>query len=272
MIDKIEVCYDGLDAKNHIISASELAESMAGFARIFGTVYHFTTTGVYVKKAPAQDVKIYVTESQARCYSIFFEAWEIARQQQVFQGLIGNIAVAVVTYIVAKAANGQGEMKHLAQALQTALAQNGQRDQAVLDRLLETVDKMADALRPSAKQAVAPIGGSCATVRVGGQSGITLDAQDKANIMAESPVDITTERKWEAVITELDRENATGKARLDGDDDSRVPLTITDPAFKATGSVYLRAFVDAARITLMGKAEMSEGEIKRLYVSDALLP
>lgn len=269
MLDKIEVRYDGNDAEQHIISATELADSLQGFARIFGTAYHFARTGEYVKKTPAQDVRVFVGIPEAKCYNVFFEMWELAKQQQVFQGLVGNVAVAVVTYIVAKAADRNAEMKHLAAALQAALAQNGQREQGTLDRMLSTIDKMADALRPAAKQAVAPVGESCATVRIGGVDGITLDATDKQKIMASSPVDITSEREWKAVITELDRENATGKARLEGDDEARVPLTITDPAFKILDSSYMRAFVTASQITLIGKAELSEGEIRRLYVSNS---
>lgn len=268
MIDVIEVRYDGADAARHAIAATELAESLQGFARIFGTVYHFAQTGEFVVKTPAQNVKVYVAEPQAKCYQVLFELWELAKQQQVFQGLVGNIAVAAVTYIVAKAAERQSEMKHLAAALQTALAQTGQPDQAVLDKLLHTIDKMADALRPAARQAVAPVGESCATVRIGGEGGLTLDRNDKARIMAVAGSDITSERKWTGVLVELDRERATGRVRLEGDADSRVPVTITDPAFSTQRSPYMAAFVSGAPLAMIGKAELSEGDIKRLFISN----
>jgi hypothetical protein len=268
MLDKIEVRYDGSDANSHIIAATELAESLQGFARILGTAYHFAISGQFVTKAPAQNVRVYVEASEAKCYQVMFDVWELAKQQQVFQGLVGNVAVAVVTYIVAKAADRQSEMKHIAQALQTALAQNGQRDQAVLDRLLNTVDRMADALRPATRQAVAPVGASCATVRIGGTTGITLNEADKERIMAATDVDITDERQWLGVVVELDRERATGKVRLDGDPESRIPITITDPVFATANNPYLSAFVGGVPLKMVGKAELSEGEIKRLYVSN----
>jgi len=190
------------------------------------------------------------------------------KQQQIFQGVVGNVAVAVVTYIVANAANDKTEMKHLALALQAALAQNGARDQSTVDKLLATVEKMSDALRPAARQAVAPIGKSCQTVRIGGESGVTIDADDKARMMLEPDTEITTERQWKAVITELDREKFTGKARLDGDKESRIPIVITDPVFQVAANAYITAFVTGAEITLIGKAEISEGNIKRLHISN----
>jgi len=269
MIDKFEVRYDGKDTENHIIEAAELAASLDGFSRILGTVYHYATTGEYVKKSPAQNVKVFVAIPEAKCYNILFELWELAKQQQVFQGVVGNVAVALVTYIVARAANRNSEMKYLAQALQTALAQNSQRDQPAFDKLLSTIDKMADALRPAVKQAVAPVGESCSTVRIGGIDGITINSRDKEEIMSAGVFDITGERRWAAVITELDRENATGKVRLTGDLETRVPMTVTDPAFKVLDSIYLRSFVTGATVELIGKAELSDGDIKRLYISDA---
>lgn len=269
MIDQIEVRYDGKDSEHHIIGAAELAESLMGFNRILATAAHFAVTGEYVKKSPAQAVRVFVAVPEAKCYNVVFELWELAKQQQVFQGIVGNVVVAVVTYVVAKAANRNSEMKHLAAALQTALSQNGTRDQAVVERMLSTIDKMADALRPSVRQAVAPVGESCATVRIGGEGGATFDIRDKANIQAVDATQITAERVFKAVITELDRENASGKARLEGDEDARVPITITDPAFKVLDNPYMIAFVTGNPITLVGKAEISEGEIKRLHISDA---
>lgn len=269
MLSTFEVRYDGNDAEKHAIGAAELSESLAGFNRILATAGHFAVTGEFVKKAPAQNVRVFVTAPEAKCFNVPFEIWELAKQHQVFQGLAGAVIAAVVTYVVARAANRNSEMKHLAAALQTALAQNGQRDQAVIDRMLTTIDKMADSLRPSVRQAVAPIGESCATVRIGGEGGITLNAEDKKQINAISESEITSEREFKAVITELDRENATGKARLEGDEDARVPMTITDPAFRIAESTYLKAFVTGQQITLIGKAELSEGDIKRLYVSNS---
>jgi hypothetical protein len=268
MLDHIEVRYDGHEADSHMIAASEFAESLQGFSRIFGTVYHFATVGEFVTKAPAQNVKVYVHAPEGQCVQVGFDIWELAKQHQVFQGLVGNIALCAITYIVARAADRTSEMKHLAAALQTALAQNGQRDQAVLNRLLSTVDRMADALRPAARQAVAPIGGSCASVRIGGDSGITLDRSDKERIMAAADSEITAERRWSGVLVELDRERATGRVRLDGDTESRVPVSITDPAFNTSSSPYLAAFVAGAPLIMIGKAELSEGEIKRLFISN----
>lgn len=268
MLDRIEVRYDGGESTKHLISAAELAESLQGFARIFGAVYHFATTGDFVNKAPAQDVQVFVSEGEAKCYNIWFELWEIGKQQQIFQGFVGNVAVAVVTYIVANAANDKTEMKHLALALQTALAQNGARDQSTVEKLLATVDKMAEALRPAARQAVAPIGKSCHTVRIGGESGVTIDADDKERMMLEPDTEITTERQWKAVITELDREKSTGKARLDGDKESRIPISITDPVFQVATNAYITAFVSGAELVLIGKAEISNGDIKRLHISN----
>jgi hypothetical protein len=269
MRDEIEVRYDGSESTEHVINALELSESLAGFSRILSTSFHFALTEKFVLRTPAQDFQVYVRAAEPKCYNIVLEVWEVAKQQQIFQGVVGNIAVAVVTYVVAKAANRSDEMKHLAEALKISLEQNGKRDDTVISKLLNTVDKMAESLRPAVRQAVRPVGESCSTIRIGGESGIVVDALDKAQINAESPMEITSVKAWSATITELDRENATGKVRLADDIDSRIPVTITDPIFGASDNPYIAAFTTGATIKLEGKAQLQDGEIKRLYISNA---
>lgn len=265
MIGSIEITYDGKDAARHIIDAAELGESLAGFARILSTAGHFAITGEFVKKVPAQNARVYVAEAEPKCFNLVYEVWELAKQQQVFQGFAGATLGALVTYIIARAANKREEVKHLAEALRIALSTNGQRDQALVDRMFQTIDKLADSLRPAVKQAVTPIGGSAGQITVAGS---VFDQADKDEITALAPSEVTNERGWSATITELDRENATGKVRLEGDDESRIPINITDPLFRVQDNPYMRAFTNGSTITLVAKAELSEGDVKRLYVSN----
>lgn len=266
MIGQIEITYDGNDATRHVIDAVELSESLAGFARILSTAGHFALTGEFVKKAPAQNTRVYVTEAQPKCFNLIYEVWEIAQQQQIFQGFAGAILGSIATYVVARAANKRDEVKYLAEALKNAIAANTKRDEAMMERMFETINKMADSLRPAVRQAVTPIGGSAGQITVNGQ---VFDKADKDVITALSENEVTEERHWSATITELDREKATGKVRLQGDEESRTPITITDPTFRVVNNVYITAFMRGTAITLIGKAELSDGDIKRLYVSDA---
>ncbi len=89
MLSTFEVRYDGNDAEKHAIGAAELSESLAGFNRILATAGHFAVTGEFVKKAPAQNVRVFVTAPEAKCFNVPFEIWELAKQHQVFQGLAG---------------------------------------------------------------------------------------------------------------------------------------------------------------------------------------
>ena len=79
-------------------------------------------------------------------------------------------------------------MRHLKGALDLAIKELGTRDQAVVDRLLGTIDKMADALRPAARQAVAPIGETADTLTVGDvrhEREVIIGAAENDAILAE---------------------------------------------------------------------------------------
>jgi hypothetical protein len=268
MNEHVEIRYDGSDAANHVINAAQLSESLAGFSRILSTAYHFAATEKFVLRAPAQNYQVYVSAAEPKCVNFVYEIWEIAKQQQIFQGIVGAVAICVVTYVVAKAANRSEEMKHLSDALRLALEQNGKRDENVIAKLLATVDRMAESLRPAVRQAVRPVGESCDTVRIGGANGIIINRDDREQINSASPSEITNLRTWSATITELDRENGTGKVRLEEDMESRISVKITDPTFLAADNGYIDAFTSSATITLQGKAELQDGEIKRLFISD----
>lgn len=83
------------------------------------------------------------------------------------ENTLSALTATLITYTVARAANKRDEMKHLRGALETAIHELGNRDKTTVDRLLDTVEKMADALAPAVKSAVAPVGASARTLTAG---------------------------------------------------------------------------------------------------------
>ena len=113
-------------------------------------------------------------------------------------------------------------MRQLRGALDLAIKELGTKDQAIVDRMLSTIDKMADALRPAAKQSVAPIGVSARTLTVSNPSDPThgktvVDAADKAAILsADKDIAVGPEDTFEVIITELDMESGSCHIALSG--------------------------------------------------------
>jgi hypothetical protein len=270
--EPILIRFDGLDADKHEIEMSALADSLGGIARIIAVSGNFAATMKFVQHKDAMAVRVVARPPEAHC----FEMWATvkwASEHPLIATTVGGLFVVLVSYIFKRAAGQREEMRHLREALDAAIKELGTRDQQTVDRLLTTVDKMADALRPAAKQAVKPIGTTARSLTIGSvdrSKGVTLDAADKAAITAddaESEVDV--ERTYFVKITELDMESGACRVAFPGDDgNARISGRITDPAFSVPNNPYALAMASVTTLGVRAKAMIKDGQIDKLFISN----
>lgn len=200
-----------------------------------------------------------------RCFEVWAVIKPIVETKELWAGAAGAILGPLITYIFTR--NKKEEMKHLAEALQRSLGTNAE----MMKGLLETVDRMADSLRPAARQALRPIGDSCSGIRVttGTQTDV-FDEDTKAQFAGASST-IGKALKYEGILTEMDMDASSCKVHLKGES-GRVTAKITDPVAAQPNSIYAQAFAAGIPLEMIAKAEFdSEGNIVRLHVSDAWL-
>lgn len=265
----VPIRYDGRDAEQHQIELFLLGESLGGVARILAVVGHFVVTGgTYAKQLQALDVKVYVAEPKANCYTIPAIV-QFAQQQQLLAGVASVVLAPLIGWIVARASNNKAEMKALKDSLDKAMAHLAGQNSELVPRLLSTLERMAESLRPSVKSAVAPVGKSCSTMRIGNDT--LIDEATAEAIRSTAADELTEERSWNIRITELDLESATAKIRFDDEgaqDERRFRAVITDPALTVLGNEYMRAFAAQGTIRVRGKATLRVGEVQTLFVSN----
>lgn len=268
--DPILVRYDGLDAEVHEIEMAGLAESMKGLARIISIAANFGHTQRYLQHKDALSVKVVVRPPEAHCFEIMaFVKW--ASQNAYVAGTSATLTAGLITYILTYAAGKREEMRHLKDSLDAAIRELGNRDQAVIEKLLGTIDRMAESLRPAAKQAVAPIGESVSKLTIGTPtepSKITLDLEDKNAIIAESAPEVDDEKKYHVKISELDLENGKCKLRLMDDPAIRYDGRITDPALSMPDNKYILAMSAHAELVVRAKAVIKDDKIVEIYISN----
>ena len=264
----IPIRYDGLDAEQHQIDLGALGESLQGMAKVLGVVGHYAVTGKYAKQVQALDVRVVAHEEpKANCYRID-AALQFVQQHGLLQGAAAALVTAVVGWIIAKNSNKTAEMKMLKDSLDKAIHEMAQGNQATIQSLTQTLERVVEGTRPALRKAVAPVGHTCSSMTIG--DGGTIDIPTAEAIRAESPDEVDTERQYVVRITELDLESESGKVRLDGvDEDLRIPARITDPAFAVLGNVYTSAFISQAPLRVTAKATIRDGNITKLFISNA---
>lgn len=260
---EMPIRYDGGDAESHSIELNVLGESMQGMARLLSVAGNFVVTGEYVKQYQAMDVRVLVKEPEANCYTIT-ALLATTLQHPLFVSSAGAAVGAIVTWVFAKVSGNKDEMKALKDTLDKVLDIQSSNQ----EKLHATLDKMADALKPAVRQAVAPVGRSVGSMTIAGH--YVVDEAMASAIRDQGEVEVGLERTWELLITELDTETKTGKVRLSGDDGKRIKVRITDPLADTTPSPYAIALANATTLSVRGKPTLRDGDIDTIFISDLI--
>ncbi|MCJ2134088.1 hypothetical protein MKK69_08425 [Methylobacterium sp. J-026] len=267
--------FDGLDAERHELDLGDLAESLRGMSRIIAVAGNLAATDRFVQHKDSMSVRVLARPPEAHCFEIVaWLKWAIVENTYT-SATVSGLTVALIGYIFKRASGNREEMKHLKDSLDKAITELGSRDAGTVARLLDTVDRMAEALIPAVRQAVAPIGQSAMTLTVSGENpgtSVRLDVADRESIMAEAESEITPQRDFIVEIVGLSMEDGTCKLILSDDAEDRIRGVVTDPQVMRPNNPYALAMAAKRRIRVRAKAAIREGRIEKLFISDVVEP
>lgn len=269
-IDDIVIRYDGLDADRHVIEISDFADSMKGLGRIIGIAATFAATEKFTQHKDARPLKVVIGPPRDGCVIVEATlAW--VDQHAMVSSTVSGLTVALVCYIFNRIAGKREEMKLLHASLETAIRQLGHRDQPTIDRLLNTVDKMAETLRPSVRQAVKPVGVTAGSMSIAGRKGggeaITVDKQMRDAIDTDEPLEIGNEVDIIALFVEMNLDTRAARIATDPHGDDRYSAEITDPEIQVPNNAYALAFAAQEPLLVRAKPTLRDGKIERWYIS-----
>lgn len=278
--EPIILTYEGLETDQHIIDLGQLGQSIQGAARLLGSAGSLVQTGQYVKKAPALSVRVVAGVPRPGSYELSAIIMSVLPAAAPRLPIIGDIAktsatravTGIVNYAIAKLGGRKSEAQMALDLADKCLTEMGQTSRTAI----EAIEKVALSQRPAVRLFVAPIGESCTTARVGEtiNGAIAVDKPTRDVIEAPEPIEIGTTAKYEILLSELDLKNKSCKFSLRDDDepDHRTNGEINDPILLTPNNPYSAA-LDAQRwLAVIGKPQIKEGEIERLYISDLAAP
>ncbi|MFC4169826.1 DUF7946 domain-containing protein [Teichococcus aestuarii] len=269
----VEVRFDGRDTDRHLIDMDELSRSLKGLSRIISAASHFASTHEAAHHRDAMDVRVLVEEARAGCYS-FTAIVQLVEASPLLTGVLGtaipSVAGTIISYIFVRNSGKKEEMKHLRAIAEEAIRQAGNRDDRIVERMLATIDRLADSLRPAARDAVAPVGGSAGQISIAvGAAKMEVGIPEAEAIRAETPQEVGSESSYTILLTELDMTTGScrytdiksGVARLKGQ--------ITDPAVHIPMNAYVSAMASQRPLVVRAKPTLRQGVLDRLFISDA---
>lgn len=274
--EPIVIRFDGLDADHEEVELTSFATSLLGLSKIISASAHFAITEKVALRKDKRELRVVIRPPREGCFvvdAIVQFSHLHPTLTDYASGTLANLTSAVIGYMFARNAAKREEMKHLSSALEKAIQTLGSRDQPTIDRLLQTVDKMADAMAPAVKQAIEPVGVTARTLSVGvasaPQNNAVVDEPTKAAILSEASLRVDEEKTYEVLISELDMVSGACHVHIGGmPDDDRRPAKITDPVVTFPNNPYVTAMAAKERLAVRAKATLREGEIDRLYISN----
>jgi hypothetical protein len=259
--ETIAIRYEGGDAVN------QLGLSLQGFARILAVCANFVETGRYNKQFDSLSVKVLAREpGEHQCYEVWATITSALSSGTLWTGVGAGatLLAPVIGYVLSR--RDQQEMKLLKDALDKSLANQAE----TTGKLIATIEKMADALGPAARSALAPIGRSVSNIDLheGATRFVSADETLKEHFAKPSASKFESTRKYSGLISEMDMKTGGCKVSFP-DDETRIQAEITDPIRALPNNAYAMAFASQTPLAFMAKAEMDEdGAIAKLYISD----
>lgn len=264
----ISIRYEGGDAARHTIDLHQLGVSLQGMARVLAVSAHFIETGKYNKQFDTLSVRVVAEPVQEHnCYEVSATIMNLGSNLGLWSGLGTAAVMSVVGYVFNR--RKEHEMKYLSEALQKSLDQQA----GVQDRLLATIERLADALQPSVRQALSPVGQSVESINLrerGRQTpSVVLDQETKDLAASAKENSFSEAREMSGVISELDMLTGACKVALDSDPSTRISAKIVDPVVGQPNNPYAMALTAVSSLTFTAKAEIdSNGDVVTLYISD----
>lgn len=268
---RITLRYDGLDAEQHELDLYALGESMQGFARVTGTVAHFAIAHDYKRYFRSHSLRVLAKEPEANCYKVDL-VFEFIKQHQMLSGSFGVVVAALLPWLYIRATRRE-EPSAGNDLARIAIEAMAEQNKEVTSRLLDAIEQMSVDLKPAMLQSTSPIATSCETIGIlTPQGDHFLGRADKDALLLPSANDLSDLTEFTVLITELDLERDTCKARFAHDpEDRRISCEINDPLLKTPKNPYSSAMDAGDPIVVKAKALFQDFKIKKLYISDVVI-
>jgi hypothetical protein len=280
IFEPIILRYEGFVTEHNIIELGQLGQSIQGAARLLGSAGNLVETGHYVKKTPALAVRVLAGEPRAGSYElpavIMSTLPAAAPLLPIIQDFAKSSATKAVTgivnYAIARLSGRKNEAQMAIDLAEKALTEMGHTSRTAI----EAIERVALSQRPAVKLFISPVGESCATAKIGeiGNGAIAIDKTMRDAIEAPDIIEIGSTSRFEILLSELDLKNKSCKFSLRDDDDPehRTNGEITDPILLAPNNPYSAALDGQKWLAVVGKPQLKEGEIERLYIADLADP
>jgi hypothetical protein len=187
-----------------------------------------------------------------------------------------SIIPKLLGYIFAKRTRNSADMDKALDIIQAQGRQNHDLAKTAIGAIMADkhelyalANRLADNNRISVTEMVAPIGTGCKTITHFDHtpSAQVIDEPMAEAMRSQEELEVGPQTKFEGTFLGVDR--STGACRIKLNSGVEIRGKITDPALKVPHSIYTSTLDSASGVVFTAKPLLKDGELSKLYISDA---
>jgi hypothetical protein len=278
--EPIPIRYQGLYADAHLVDAQQFGTSVIGASRLANSACHF----LFFEKATADprlfQIRFFVGPSRENGLLQEIVAVLVNGQLPLFAGVLPTLAKQFVEQIVEAIINVALKKKpsenlaiekfHDLASQYAEFAKDvhhgHMRDKAWLQSQFEELARLN---RAPLRELPEPVGKSVRQMLIGSSATpLVIDEASAAVLRSKEEMSVTEAQEFDAQFDGVFKTNGECRLRI-GHDSRIVKGKIVDPALAIPHNVYTTALDNGTPVRVTAKATLRNGEIDRLFISDA---
>ena len=271
----IPITFEGLDAAGGSLEMYHFGNSLVGISRILKNSAHFAFRHEYARRLDKPYVRILARPPREGSYVL--EAVAIAQTglpllQPMLEDVTWELITTVVGAIFLRRSGRREEMKQLLGMVGNLIEQQGIRDEGARKDLVDIVHRLIDANQSAVRDALHPVGKTCASLQVGDTkaNAPVIDLPTVDSIRSEEELIVQDDKTYRGRLDSITLHTKSCKIELEGQEGKYYSGKIMDPAILEEENKYTKALHQRLILQFTAKAlTTQDGNIKTLYISDS---
>lgn len=287
------VKYEGKDADQHIIKADMLGHSIVGASKLYNSIAHYCAFGYVPPKGNyKKEFACYANIPRSGGYDIPLFIAQLSNEYNlhsaIYKDAIGLLFPRIIwavkqiwtrkgktTQVVEELTHALIEQAKINAEVETqlvnALTKANDNLASLQSQLIDQLPRLAENNRNNAKEFVTPIIGN-SVVNINQFSGtndlVKIDGAD-AEAINNDDMEVDEMQKFHCLrITEVNIRTGHCIMEIEGYE-KPVSGVINDPVISTPHNIYTKSLDNGASFTISAKPVRKNGELYKLYVSDA---
>ena len=288
LLPPFQLVFRGNDAEKHQLDAVQAGKSIAGTARLYNSVLHFSFHGQIPARNYRPYIRTYTQAPTAGCLELTLIAATLYNQinaypvivQKAVEFVFPKLLKAIFSSRTKQSAqmmkaldiiHDQSKQSHAQTTQSLSLAQTAigaiAADKA---QLLGLVQQLTNNNRAAMAEMVSPIGYSCRSLTHFDKTPMAqvIDEPMAESMRSKEELEVGTQMRFEGTIFAVNKATGACSVRLT-ESGTEIRGKITDPALQHTHNAYTIALDTDAKILLTAKPLLKDGEVVKLFISDA---